>query len=130
MRIQTRTATPTPFYIYDGKVVKRLDPTAGSSFYLMVMLSDRDTGEAITYAPVYATIKNAGGKVVSHGQLEPTTSAFEGSFYGSDVKLPRADRYTLTLRIDPPHEARHLEYQHVWLRPHTVVERIHWKPAA
>lgn len=126
MRIQTRTATPTPFYMYNGGAVKSVAPAAGSSFYLMVLLDDRDTSEAITYAPVYATIKGAAGKVVYHGQMEPTTSAFEGPYYGNNVKLPGAGRYTLTLRIDPPLQARHLEYAHIWLKPHTLVEHFVW----
>jgi uncharacterized protein involved in high-affinity Fe2+ transport len=130
MRIQTRTATPTPFYMYNGKVIKSVEPAAGSSFYLMVMLDDQHTNEAVTYAPVYATIKNNAGKVVYHGRMEPTISAFQGPYYGNSVKLPGAGRYTLTLRIDPPHQARHLEYQHVWLHPHTVTEHFTWKPTA
>jgi uncharacterized protein involved in high-affinity Fe2+ transport len=130
MRIQTRTAAPTRFYMYDGQGIRSVDPAAGSSFYLMVMLDDKDTSEAITYAPVYATIKSAAGKVVYHGEMEPTTSAFDGPYYGNNVKLPGAGRYTLTLRIDAPHEARHLEYRHVWLHPHTVVERLIWRHVA
>jgi hypothetical protein len=126
MRIQTRTAVPTRFYMYDGDVIKSVDPAAGSSFYLMVMLDDRATSEAITYAPVYATITKAAGEVAYHGQLEPTTSAFDGPYYANNVKLPDAGRYTLTLRIDPPLQARHLEYEHVWLKPHTVIEHFVW----
>jgi len=93
---------------------------------MMVMLKDRDTSEAVTYAPVYARIKSAVGKVVYHGRMEPTISAFEGPYYGNNIKLPAAGHYTLMLRLDPPHQARHLEYQHVWLRPHTVVEHFAW----
>ena len=126
MRIQTRRAAPTPFYISDSKVVKKIDPGAGSSFYLMVMLNDQHTGEAVTYAPVYATIKSAAGKVVYHSRMEPTISAFEGPYYGNNIKLPGDGHYKLTLTIDPPHQARHLEYQHVWLQPHTVVEQFAW----
>ncbi len=126
MRIQTRTATPTPFYVSDGDGTKRLDPAAGSSFYMMVMLNDEHTDEAVTYAPVSATIKNAAGRIVYRGRMDPTISAFEGPYYGNNVKLPGAGGYTLTLRIDPPHQARHVEYQHVWLHPHTVVEHFTW----
>jgi uncharacterized protein involved in high-affinity Fe2+ transport len=126
MRIQTRTAAPTLFYMPDGSGVGKVDPAVGSSLYLTVMLSDRYTSEAVTYAPVYATIKNAAGKAVYHGRMEPTISAFEGPYYGNNVKLPGAGQYELILRIDPPHQARHLEYQHVWLQPHTVVEHFTW----
>jgi uncharacterized protein involved in high-affinity Fe2+ transport len=126
MRVQTRSAAPTPFYISDASGIKTVEPAAGSSFYMMVMLNDQHTGEAVTYAPVAATIKNAADKVVYHGRMEPTISAFKGPYYGNNVKLPGVGRYTLTLRIDPPHQARHLEYQHVWLQPHTVVEHFTW----
>jgi uncharacterized protein involved in high-affinity Fe2+ transport len=126
MRIQTRRAAPTTFYESDSKVVKKFDPAAGSSLYMMVMLNDQHTSEAVTYAPVCATIKSAVGKVVYHGRMEPTISAFEGPYYGNNIRLPGAGRYTLMLRIDPPHQARHLEYQHVWLQPHTVVEQFAW----
>jgi uncharacterized protein involved in high-affinity Fe2+ transport len=127
MKIQTRRATPTPLYIAGGNdTTKSIQQAAGSSFYMMVMLNDRYTGEAVTYAPVSATIKDRSGKVVYRGTMQPTISAFEGPYYGNDVKLPGAGRYTLTLRIDPPHQARHVEYQHVWLKPHTVVEHFAW----
>jgi uncharacterized protein involved in high-affinity Fe2+ transport len=126
MKIQTRTADPTPFYMDEGTAVKPADPAAGSSFYLMVMLNDRETNEAVTYAPVYATIKSSAGKVVYNGQMEPTISAFDGPYYGNNVKLPGAGRYTLALRIEPPRQARHVEYENVWLAPHTVVEHLVW----
>jgi uncharacterized protein involved in high-affinity Fe2+ transport len=126
MRIQTRTAAPRPFFMPQGTATKRIDPPLGSSFYLMVLLNDRQTRQAVTYAPVHATIKSSTGKVVYQGRMQPTISAFEGPYYGNNVKLPRAGHYTLVLRIDPPHQSRHLEYQHVWLQPHTVVEHFAW----
>ena len=125
MKIQTRTAAPTTIYMPRDGLEKPV-PAAGASVELMVMLNDRYTSEAVTYAPVYATIKNAAGKVVYNGRMPPTISAFEGPYYGNNIKLPGAGRYTLTLRIDPPHQARHLEYQHVWLKPHTVTEHLTW----
>jgi Fe2+ transport protein len=126
MRIQTRSANPMSYYMPASKALRKISPPAGSSFYMMVMLDDEHTSEAVTYAPVYATIKSSSGNVVYSGRLEPTISAFEGPYYGNNVKLPRAGHYTLTVRIDPPHQARHLEYQHVWLHPHTVTEHFVW----
>lgn len=126
MRIQTRRAAPRPFYVPQGPAIRRVDPPGGSSFYLMVLLNDRRTGEAVTYAPVYATIRSSVGKVVYQGRMEPTISAFEGPYYGNNVELPQAGHYTLVLRIDPPRQSRHLEYQHVWLQPHTIVEHFSW----
>jgi len=125
MKIQTRTATPTTVYMPGSGGIKQIDP-AGSGVYMTVMLNDRYTGEAVTYAPVYATVENAAGKTVYRGRLQPTISAFEGPYYGNNIKLPGSGRYALTLRIDPPHQARHLEYQHVWLKPHVVVEHFSW----
>ncbi len=126
MRIQSRTATPARLYAPNGSGAAKVDPPAGSSIYLMVMLDDRHTTAAVTYAPVYATIRDTAGREVYYGRMEPTISAFEGPYYGNNVKLPGAGQYTLTLRIEPPHQTRHLEYQHVWLQPHTVVERFTW----
>ena len=125
MKIQTRTATPTIFYMLGGGGIKQIDPT-GSGVYMMVMLNDRHTGEAVTYAPVYATVANAAGETVYRTRLQPTISAFLGPYYGNNIRLPGFGRYTLALRIDPPHQARHLEYQHVWLKPHVVVEHFSW----
>lgn len=36
---------------------------------------------------------------------------------------------TLKLLISPPVAARHLEYQHVWLKQHSIVQRFTWKPS-
>jgi hypothetical protein len=66
----------------------------------------------------------------AHGQLEPTTSAFDGPYYALTSSCQALAAYTLTLRIDPPHEARHLEYQRVWLHPHTLVEHLVWNSAS
>jgi uncharacterized protein involved in high-affinity Fe2+ transport len=129
MRIQTRIASPRPVYTDLGGIMKSEPGVIGSNVYMMVMLNDKHTDQPITYAPVFATIRDSAGSVVYSGSMQPTISAFEGPFYGNNVRLPGAGRYTLTLRIDPPHQARHLEYQHVWLKPHTVIEHFSWRPA-
>ena len=64
--------------------------------------------------------------MVYSGVMEPTISAFTGPYYGSNVKLPGPGEYKVMLRINPPRQARHLEYQHVWLTAHTVVEYVAW----
>ncbi len=129
MRIQVRAASARSIYSDIGGAGKPDPAPIGSNAYMMVMLNDRHTGEPITYAPVSATIRDSGGIVVYRGSMRPTISAFDGPFYGSNVKLPGAGHYTVTLRIDPPHQARHLEYQRVWLKPHTVTEHFTWRPA-
>jgi hypothetical protein len=36
----------------------------------------------------------------------------------------------MSLLVSPPVSARHLEYQDVWLKPHTVTFTFHWKPVS
>jgi uncharacterized protein involved in high-affinity Fe2+ transport len=92
----------------------------------MVELKDTVTGVLIPYSTVHATIKDSTGKVVYTGALTPTISAFQGIYYGNDVKLPTPGPYTVTLTIGAPRSARHKEYWHVWLHSHRVVEHITW----
>lgn len=128
MTIQARTMTPVPFLIFTGTRERMVRPPKGTSFHLMVMLNDQHTGVAIPYASVWATILNRAGKVVYDEQQLPMISAYMGPHYGNNVALPTAGRYTLKLLISPPVSARHLEYQHVWLRPHTVKVGFTWNP--
>ncbi len=130
MRIQARMAPTRPVYVYGDSGIRRVAPPAGSSFYMMVMLNDRHTDEPVTYVPVSATIKNSAGTVVYENSMQPTISPSSGPFYGNNVRLPGPGRYSLALRIEPPRQARHLEYQHVWLKPHTVVEHFTWAPSS
>jgi periplasmic iron binding protein len=60
----------------------------------------------------------------------PMNSAYMGPHYGNNVTLPGAGRYTLKLLISPPVQGRHLEYAHVWLKQHEVVEHFTWKPTS
>jgi uncharacterized protein involved in high-affinity Fe2+ transport len=93
----------------------------------MVMLSDAQTGVAIPYAGVWATISKA-GKVVYDERQWPMISRYMGPHYGNDVSVPGAGTYQLSLLISPPVSARHVEYQNVWLQPHRVTLTFHWKP--
>jgi uncharacterized protein involved in high-affinity Fe2+ transport len=126
MRIETLTAKPASYYIYNGTNETRVKPSSGASVDLMVELKDTVTGVLIPYSTVHATIKDSTGKVVYTGALTPTISAFQGIYYGNDVKLPTPGPYTVTLTIGAPRSARHKEYWHVWLRSHRVVEHITW----
>jgi len=132
MKIQARTMTPTPFVLVSGTAsgVKEtmVKPPKDTSFHLMIMLNDAHTGYAIPYAGVWATIINSAGKVVYDQQQLPMLSAYMGPHYGNNVALPAAGHYKLKLLISPPVSARHLEYQHVWLKPHTVTENFTWNP--
>jgi hypothetical protein len=132
MKIQARTMTPTPFVLVSGTAsgVKEtmVKPPKGTSFHLMIMLNDAHTGYAIPYAGVWATIITSVGKVVYDQQQLPMLSAYMGPHYGNNVALPGAGHYKLKLLISPPVSARHLEYQHVWLKPHTVIENFTWNP--
>jgi uncharacterized protein involved in high-affinity Fe2+ transport len=130
MEIQARTMTPTTFVLFNGKGQETtVRPTKHTSFHLMIMLSDQHTGVAIPYAGVWATILKA-GKIVYDNEQWPMLSAYMGPHYGNNVTLPGAGHYELKLLISPPVSARHLEYAHVWLKPHEVTESFTWKPTA
>jgi uncharacterized protein involved in high-affinity Fe2+ transport len=128
MTIQARTMTPATFVVFNGKTETYVRPTKRTSFHLMVMLNDQYTNYAIPYASVWAEILNSAGKVVYSEQQWAMLSAYMGSHYGNNVTLPGPGRYKLELEISPPVAARHLEYAHVWLKPHTVTENFTWNP--
>jgi uncharacterized protein involved in high-affinity Fe2+ transport len=127
MKITASAMTPVPFLIYNGTTMQEVQPPADVSFHLMVDLNDAQTNVAIPYASVWGTIK-AGGKTPFDESLWPMISRYMGPHYGNDVALPGAGSYQLTLLISPPVSARHLEYEDVWLKPHTVNFTFHWQP--
>ncbi len=128
MKIQARTMTPAPFYLYTGTGYKRVDPTKKTTFHLMVDLDDMHTGEPIPYASVWATIMK-GSKVIYDAEQWPMISAYMGPHYGNNVELPGPGTYTLKLLVSPPKVGRHLEYAHVWMNTHTVTESFTWNPS-
>ena len=125
MSIQARAMTPVPYVTFNGTKEQVIKPPVGTSFHMMIMLSDVHTGVAIPYASVWATIREA-GKLVYDEQMLPMLSAFMGPHYGNNVSLPGAGTYQLTLLVSPPIVARHVEYQNVWLKPHRVTVSFHW----
>jgi Fe2+ transport protein len=127
MKITARAMTAVPFVIYDGTSEQMVKPQ-GASFHLMVMLNDADTGVAIPYASVWATISR-GGKIVYDERQWPMISRYMGPHYGNDVKLPGKGTYQLSLLVSPPVSARHVEYQDVWLKPHRVNVSFNWNPS-
>jgi hypothetical protein len=129
MEIQARTMTPTTFVVFDGSGHEQMfKANKNMSFHLMIMLDDQHTKVPIPYASVWATILNGAGKTVFSERQWPMLSAYMGPHYGNNVTLPGAGHYTLKLLVSPPVAARHLEYAHVWLKTHTVVEHFTWKP--
>jgi uncharacterized protein involved in high-affinity Fe2+ transport len=126
MKITAEAMTPVPFLIYNGTTMQEVKPAKNTSFHLMVLLNDAVTGVVIPYANVWATIAE-GGKTPFDGNLWPMISRYMGPHYGDDVSLPGAGNYKLTLLVSPPVSARHLEYQDVWLKPHTVDFTFNWK---
>ena len=126
MKIAAQAMTPVPFVIYNGTRERTIKP-GHASFHLMVMLSDSQTGVAIPYASVWATITH-NSKLVSDERQWPMLSRYMGPHYGNDVTLPGAGNYKLSLLISPPVSARHIEYQNVWLKPHRVSFSFHWQP--
>ncbi|MGO9958088.1 MAG: iron transporter [Solirubrobacteraceae bacterium] len=64
------------------------------------MLNDAQTGVAIPYATVWATITKS-SKVVFDERQWPMLSRYMGPHYGDDVSLPGAGSYTLSLLLSP-----------------------------
>jgi hypothetical protein len=129
MKITADAMTPVPFLIYNGTSMQEVKPAKGASFHLMVLLNDAQTNVVIPYASVWGTIKQ-GPKTPFNESLWPMISRYMGPHYGNDVSLPGTGTYTLSLLISPPVSARHVEYQDVWLKPHTVTFTFRWKPAS
>lgn len=129
MKITADAMTPVPFLIDNGTSMQEVKPAKNTSFHLMVLLNDAQTGVVIPYASVWATITKGSATPVDE-RLWPMISRYMGPHYGDDVSLPGAGTYKLTLLISPPVSARHLEYQYVWLKPHQVTFTFHWTPPA
>ena len=129
MKITADAMTPVPFLIDNGTSMQEVKPAKNTSFHLMVLLNDAQTNVAIPYASVWGTIKR-GSETPFDESLWPMISRYMGPHYGNDVALPGAGTYQLSLLISPPVSARHLEYQDVWLKPHTVPFTFRWHPAS
>jgi len=128
MRITAEARSPVAFVVYNGTSEQEVKPGPHASFHLMVMLSDTQTGVALPYASVWATITHDGGIVYDERQW-PMISRYMGPHYGNDVTLPGPGTYHLTLLVSPPVAARHMEYANVWLEPHRVNFTFRWEPA-
>jgi hypothetical protein len=129
MKITADAMTPVPFLVYNGTTMQTVNPPKNTSFHLMVLLNDAQTNVVIPYASVRGTITE-GSKTPFDDSLWPMISRYMGPHYGNDVALPGAGTYKLTLLVSPPVSARHLEYQDVWLKPHTVTFTFHWHQAS
>ncbi len=128
MKITAMAMTAVPFVIYNGTSMQMVKPNAHTSFHLMVELTDADTGVAIPYSTVWATISKS-GKIVYDERQWPMIARYLGPHYGNDVSVPGAGTYQLSLLVSPPVSARHVEYQNVWLTPHRVNATFHWNGA-
>lgn len=127
MKITAQAMTPIPFVVSDGTSEHEVKPTKKTSFHLMVRLADAQTNQPIPYSTVWATIKKSGH--VSYDERQwPMLSRYLGPHYGNDVTLPGAGHYTMSLLVSPPVSARHVEYQHVWQKPHRVQMSFTWRP--
>lgn len=129
MRITAQARSALPFVVYNGTSEQEIKPGPNSSFHLMVMLSDAQTGVAIPYASVWATITR-GSKVVYDERQWPMISRYMGPHYGNDVSLPDNGAYRLSLLVSPPVAARHMEYANVWLKPHRVNFTFSWRESS
>jgi hypothetical protein len=128
MRITAEARSAVAFVVYNGTSEQEIKPGANASFHLMVMLNDAQTGVAIPYASVWATIRRADNVVYDERQW-PMISRYMGAHYGNNVTLPSPGTYHLSLLVSPPVVARHLEYANVWLRPHRVNFTFRWRPS-
>ncbi len=126
MRITAKAMTAVPFVVYNG-TSERLVKPGRASFHLMVFLNDAHTGVVIPYASVWATIRQ-NRRIISDARQWPMLARYMGPHYGNDVTVPGAGTYQLSLLISPPVSARHIEYQHMWLKPHEVSFTFRWKP--
>jgi len=129
MRITAEARSAVAFLVESGTRLQEVKPGPRTSFHLMVMLSDAQTGSPIPYAGVWATIANA-GEIVYDERQWPMIARYMGPHYGNNVTLPGPGAYNLTLLLSPPAAARHMEYAGVWLHPHQVSFTFHWRPGA
>jgi hypothetical protein len=127
MKITAEAMTAVPFLIYNGTTMQEVKPPKNVSFHLMVTLADAQTGVAIPYASIWATITE-GSTTPLDESLWPMISRYMGPHYGNNVVLPGAGNYHLSLLVSPPVSARHIEYQDVWLTPHRVNFTFRWNP--
>jgi len=128
MRIRARAMAPATFILLNGAKQQYVRPKKTDDIHLMVMLNDAQTGMAIPYSSVWATI-HKGSKLVYDERLWPMLSRYMGIHYGNNVQLAGAGTYRLTLLVSPPQAARHVEYANHWLSPHRVTLTFNWKPA-
>jgi hypothetical protein len=129
MKIMAQARTAVPFVVDDGTSEKLVKPSKRTSFHLMVMLTDDRTNYTIPYASVWATIRR-GSKIVFDERQWPMISEYMGPHYGNNVTLPGPGTYGLSLLVSPPVSARHIEYAHIWLKPHRVNFTFRWKPSS
>jgi hypothetical protein len=126
MDITAQEMTPVPFYVDEGTSFKEVKPTKSTSFHLMVMLTDKHTGQPIPYATVWAVIKKDGKTVFNEPQWA-MLSEFMGPHYGNDVSLPGPGTYQLQVQVSAPKAAMHVEYANMWSGTHTVTSTFRWK---
>jgi hypothetical protein len=129
MKIMAQARTAVPFVVDNGTSEKLVKPSTRTSFHLMVMLSDDRTNYTIPYASVWATIRR-GSKIVFDERQWPMISEYMGPHYGNNVTLPGPGTYRLSVLVSPPVSARHIEYAHIWLKPHRVDFTFRWKPSS
>ena len=129
MKIMAEARTAVPFVVDDGTTERLIKPSKRTSFHLMVMLSDDRTNYPIPYASVWATIRQ-GAKIVFDERQWPMISEYMGPHYGNNVTLPGPGTYRLSLLVSPPVSARHIEYAHIWLKPHRVNFTFRWNPSS
>lgn len=126
MAIRITVGPAEEFVIPQGTVFRPVTAAPGDSLHLMVDLADRETGQPVPYAAVWATIHDGAGRVVFDERLWPMISPGMGVHYGANVALPAPGRYELRVQVGPPQLARHDEYTSRWMEPRTFTARFAW----
>lgn len=113
-KVEIHMSEPVTFSVYEGDKLVKHAPTQGQNAHLMVLLSDRQSGDRLPDSTITLRIADEAGKIVSSGPQYPMIGMGMGLHYGDNVKLPGSGRYTAQLVIGPPRIGRHADVTGRW----------------
>ena len=130
MKISARAMTAVPFVIFNGTSEQMVKPGPKTSFHLMVMLNDAQTGVAIPYASVWATISQRRQDRLRRAPVADDL-AYMGPHYGNDVSAPGAGHLPAEPADQPAGvgAARRVPERVAEAAP-GAASRFHWKPVS
>lgn len=126
MRVELAAMSPTTFTLFQGADETLVEPDAADSVHLMAILADEQSGERISYADVWVTLRDSEGSIVFDERMWPMLSRAMGTHYGINVPLPEAGTYDVDLQVGAPQGARHPEYSDRWLEPTSFAMTYTW----